>query len=330
MLTDCQRLVLKKLLSFFLFTGNIFGLWPFRFASNNRHIEYSYLKAFYSALMCFIGSTTYSIIGSYIFNIIGQRHFTSFTLKFISSLHGYTLLVVFVAVYIGPHLNSRKIEIAYSKCKEIVDIMNQIFSHKCFSIWIYILKIIVKTVVYDTILILLSIQSYSRSTNLRASKMFFLLLLPFIAVRLHMNVFYGALLVFKVYFEKLNESLNEIVTAAKNVQSKQSSELSDQLDNMAGLYCRLMDVVKMINSIFSLNIILGDMTTAIGLTMQSLFLFIAFIKLIRQGSDFFIFINTFGFAFILLFSYDLFTTANAAERLVQEVCNRSSNEPESI
>lgn len=328
MLTNYQLLAFKKLLSFFLFAANIFGLLPFSFVSSNRHIKYSFLKAFYSVFALCFGSTSYWIIGSHVFGIISKSYFNSFTLKLVTSIHGYSVLIIFLFVYIGPHINSRKIEITYSKCKEIVDVMNEFFKQKRIRFWIYILDIIVKTVVIDIIVVLLSLQSYYRSTNIMTTKFYFLFLLPPIAVRLHLNLFYGALLVFNVYFKKLNESLNDIVTKAKIIGShnhlmEKSCDLSDEVDAIAILYFRLSEAVKLINSIFSVNNTVGHALIVLGLTIQSLLLFLGIKELIRLGSDFIIFHSIVGFFFILLSSYDLLTTAYAAERLVKEVCNES-------
>lgn len=155
------------------------------------------------------------------------------------------------------------------------------------------------------------------------TKFYFLFLLPPIAVRLHLNLFYGALLVFNVYFKKLNESLNDIVTKAKIIGSHNHCDLSDEVDAIAILYFRLSEAVKLINSIFSVNNTVGHALIVLGLTIQSLLLFLAIKELIRLGSDFIIFHSIVGFFFILLSSYDLLTTAYAAERLVKEVCNES-------
>lgn len=326
MLTNYQLRALRIALSFFLFFVNIFGLLPFSFVPSNRHIKYSFLKAFYSISVLCLGMISYWIIGTYVFGTIRKNYFNTFTLKLVTTIHGYSILIIFLFVYIGPHINSRKIEITYSKCKEIVDAMNDFLRQKRVDIWIYILDIIVKTVVLDIFVALLSLRSFSRSTDIMATKIFFLLLLPPIAVRLHMNVFYGALLIFNVYFKKLNESLNDVVTKAKIVRRQNHFmencwDLSDKLDAIAILYFRLTEAMKSINSVFSVNITLGHALIVVALIIQSLLLFVGIIELVRQGTDFIIFYNTLGTIFIFLSSYDLLTTAYAAERLVKEVYN---------
>lgn len=328
MLTDYQLLAFKKLLSFYHFVVNIFGLLPFSFVQHNRHIKFSLPKAFYSISVLCLGMSSYWIVGSYHFRI-RRNHFDSFILKLVTSVHGYSMLIIFFFVYIGPFINSRKIKIAYSKCKEIVDAMDEMFRHKRIGIWVYILDIIVKTVVIDALVAWLSYSFNFNSYNIFGTNIFLVLLLPPIAVRLHLNVFYGALIVVNVYFKQLNESLNDTITEAKISDSqKRSSEkcgdLSDEVDNIAILYFRLSDALKSINSIFSVNITLGHAITVITLTVQSLLLFVGLLEWFRRKNDLVVFYNSLGLIMTALWSYDLFTTAYAAERLVNEVCNTQS------
>lgn len=325
MLINFQVIVLKKLASFFLFAVNIFGLWPFRFVQRNRRIKYTYLGAIYSALVLCLGSSTHWIVGEYIFRIIRKKHFNSFTLKSVTSCHGYSLLTIFLFVYIGLHLNARKIEIAYRKCKEIFDVMNEFYSRQRIGIWIYLLDIVVKTVVFDFIMSILSLQSYNHSTNIMQHKIFLLLLLPPIAVRLHLNIFYGALLIIEAYLKMLNGSLNDIVTKAKIVHRSKNrlmgKFLSDQVDEIAIIYFRLTEATKSINAIFSVNITIGLALHLITLTIQSLVIFVEIKELLRQGTDLITLENIlFGCCSLFLTFYDAFTTAYAAERLVREVC----------
>lgn len=236
MLIKYQALVLKKLLSFFYFTVNIFGLWAFKFTPSNRHIKYSCVKAFYSAFLLCFGSATYWIIGSYFLSMMKRTFVNTFTLKLVLSIHSFSVLITFLFVHIGLHINSRKIEIAYSKCKKLIDVLNGSFCHKHICIWSYLLDIILKTVVFDTVIVLLHLQSYSKFPIKMSSIVSIFLLLPKIAVRLHLNVFYGALLVFNVYFKKLNASLSDIVVEAKFVRSQNQCDLSDRLDAISIIY----------------------------------------------------------------------------------------------
>lgn len=325
MLINYQVPVLKKLLLFFLFAVNIFGLWPFKFIPSNRHIKYSCLKAFYSAFALCFGTSTYWIIGDYVFHIIRKNHFNTFTLKLVTSIHGYVILVIFLFVYIVPHIYCRKIEITFKKCKNIFDVMNTSFSHKRIGIWTYLLDIIVKTVIFDIVVALISLESFSRASNIMSTKIFFLLLLPPIAVRLHMNVFYGALRVFNIYFKKLNERLTEIVAEAKIVHSENHCQkycdISDKIDEISIIHFRLTEATKSVNAIFSVTITLGHAFILIAVTIQSLLFFVGILEIMRKGTNFFILHNIFGCIFVALSFYDMCTTAYAAERLVREVCN---------
>lgn len=318
MLSDYQLPVLKKFLSFFVLIVNIFGLWPFKFISSDRHhIEYSCLKAFYSAFALSFGMSTYWIIGQQTFHIIRKQRFNSFTLKFATSMHGYAILVIFLFVYIVPHIYRRKIEITFTKCSKIFDTMNEFFSHKRFNIWSYLLQIFLKVVVLEIFVASLSLQIYSSFSDILHTKFIVLLLLPPIAVRLHINVFYGTLLMFSVYYKKLNESLHDVVDEVNNIEPL--SNLNDRLDAIHLMYFRLTEATKSLNEIFSITITLGHALILIALTIQSLLLFVAFIAIVEQGTDFFVSHTVFGILFIFISFYDLYATTYAAERLLNEV-----------
>lgn len=327
-----QRQVLKKALSLSLLAVNIFGLWPYIFIQKNRRLKYSYLKAVYSAFVLCLGLSTYMIIGPYMFTEIREKHFfDSFTLKLVTTVYAILILMSFLLVYVGILTNSKKVQITYIECKEIVDAMNETFRNENTVVWRYLLEILLKTVIFDFIEGFLSLQNYSISTAM-PSKLYVVLLFPPIAVRLHMNTFYCALLVFSFYFRQINIMLNEIVSEAKIFRYRSTSksqwiwmekhcELSEQIDNLSILYFRLAKAVTSINSIFSVTITMWYIINVIGLTIQWLLQFVTIIELIQQGKYSVYLQNIFGFSLIVLTTFDIFITSYACERLLREVCN---------
>lgn len=320
MTTQYQVVVLKKLLWFFYFIINLLGLWPFKFAQSRRQIKYSRFMALYCVTaFCFVFAS-YGTIGNSVFHSMRRNFFKTFTTNFVSYIYGYTLILVFCFVYIMPHIYRRKIEVSYSKCKKIFDVLNG-FANKNLNIRAYLLEVVIKTVVIDIFLIILLGRGFIEGSEIPSIKLVLLFPLP-IAMRLHFNVFYGVLLVLSVHFKNLNEKLDDIMTTAKigrpqNNLIGRSHHLSDRIDEITITYCRLTEATKSINQIFSISTTLAHVLFVVSLTTQSLVLFARMIDIIQQGAD--VFLNDIQYIYILVIFCDIFTTAYCAERLVKEV-----------
>lgn len=327
-----EQIVVKKAFQITFFIANILGLWPFSFV--NHQVKYTYCKAIYSIVVFSIGMCIYLIIGGYVFNGIHDQHsFGSFTLKFMSFVYVASMITFYALIYFGQHKNSKNIEIAYVKCKEI---FGETFSSQSdFSN--YIIAFVVKTIVFEfvnSILVLKNIALVSLTIDYIVLGV--ILLIPPITYRLYMNVFYGYTLVLTVLFKEVNEALHNIASEVaiihlehnvknrnKNILMKKFCELSDKVDNLYTLYFRMTDATKLINSIFSVNIMLWSAMVILFLTIQFLFQFIVILELQKQQNEFVHFHNILGYVTILLLAYDYFSTAYACERLVNQVCNEN-------
>ncbi len=331
MSTVYKVLALKKFFSFLLCTLNVFGLWPFKFVKSSRHIKYNCFKAFYSAFTLCFGISTYIKAANYIQDRFKKKHFNSFTLHIATSINDYAIVIVFLFAYTVPHIYSRKIEIAFSRCRKILDVMNRSFYHDHIDIWTILLHIIVKTVLYEIIVIFLSFQSaFHGNMPKQVFVVMYLLLLPEMAVRLQMNVFYGALLAFNIYFKKLNESLIDTIAETKIIGSqhhlmRKYCQLSDRIDEISTTYFRLIEATKLVNGIFSMPITFSHSFILIRITINLLLLCVATMAIIKHGAYSLLALSVIGWTNLLLVFYDIYTTAFAAERLVNEVCKSANS-----
>lgn len=260
-------------------------------------------------------------IGSSVFNSMRKKYFKTFTTNFVSYVYGYMLLLMFWCAYIIPHVYNREIEVSYGKCKKIYDAMRGAFSIENVNIRRCLLEIVLKTVVMDLMLLLLTGRSFVEGSQVPSVTIVLLFPLP-LAIRLHFNVFYGALLALSIHFKDLNEKLDEIMSIAKLVHrqshlNERSYNLNDRVDAIAISYCRLTEATKSINEIFSVSTTLGHTLFVISLTTQSLIMFVRMADVVQQGGSFLL--NGTRYAYIVVIFCDIFTSAYFTERLVKEV-----------
>lgn len=316
-------MALKTGLAVAFFAVNFFGLWPFRFVHCRSQIKYSFPKAIYSVFVLFFGMTTYFIIGSITFNSDFEIFFGSITLKLGLLIYTQFVLVSFLFVYLGQHWFAKEIEFFYHKCKDIVDTMNDSFRNVDFSSNLF--EMFLRTIVIDLVQVFVSFYYMTKSTDVMASKPYLtiILMLPTLAVRLHMNIFYGAVLAINVYMRKLNCCLGDIVTdntyrsgTHKYRKIKYNCFCSDEVDKLSTLYFKLAEATRSLNSIFSVQIAVWNLTILVTLAVQFLYQFISIIEvsLNRNWSTAMRF-NVYGLTSIVISSFDLFSTSFACQRI---------------
>lgn len=280
-------------------------------------------------LVLFCGISAVLIVALIAFNsgnISGFNvFFGSFTLRLVLTVYGHTVLVSFVFAYLGQHWYAEEIKIAYIQCKDIVDSMGDSFQNINFSS--YLFEMLLKTVVVDIVTVIVSYSSVS-STDLLASRPYFVfaLMLPPYAVRLHMNVFYGAVLAIDVYVRKLNCHLVDIVAKAtynsarhKHLKMGNYCFCSDEVDRLSMLYSKLVQATKSLNSIFSIQIALWNTTILVTLIVQFLLQFVTIIELALNRNETAMMINIQGCISIIISSFDLLSTTYACQRLNDSV-----------
>ncbi len=328
-----QIILFKKCLTVSLFAINIFGLWSFKFVRRKQQIKYSFIKAFYSLTLLCIGMSAYGIIGMTAFDQGETIFFGSVTLKLVLYACGNTILVSFVIAYLGQHWSASKIELTYNKCMSIVDIMTDSFWSVDISF--YILETIMKTIVFDTIHEFVSFNNIIHSSDAMRAKpvLALFLMLPDLASRMHVNMFYCSLVAINVYMKKLNGYLNDVVTKSAFITGQNSARhkyfkmdnyccLSDEIDKLSSLYLKIVDATNSLNSIFAVAITFWNATTHMILVVQFLYQFIALMELIHERKESTVMLYAFGYFSILLSLVDLLTTSNACQRIVNSVSER--------
>lgn len=316
-----------------LLMANFLGLWSFKFVRYKNHIQYSTIKAIYSISLFSIVLSLYGIIGAITFLRERDIFFGSFTLRLAVMIYTYSVLMSFAIAYLNQHWLSRKIEIAYIKCKDIVDAMSGSLWTVDFSS--YLIEIILKTIVFDIINGMISYNNMIHSSVVLRSKpiLTIVIILPVIVGRWHINMFHGAVLAINVYMRKLNCHLIDIVTKASYVNGEDGPThkyfrmdnyccFSDEIDKISALYFKIVDATKSLNSIFSMGITVWNITTILILTVQLLHQFISIIELNQEKTEvtsatLALYIN--GQISILLSSLDLLSTSNACQRIVNSV-----------
>lgn len=323
-----QLIVFKRVLAFFFAVVNFIGLWPFKFHRNHRQIRYSYPKALYSVFVLCFGLASYSIIGAYVFGLVSQTYyFATFTMKLTAIVYAQSVMISLFFVYISQNINSRKIEITYSKCKEAIDTISEAFSKEFSNFWVLFIDFMFKALVYEICQAYLSVDNFSRFPTNWLIKPYFILLFPQIAIRLYMNTFYVAILMCNEFFKQLNKCLLDVADRAEIIRSEKGPwiiteefcYLSDQVDKLSTIHCRLTEAIKSLNSIFSFNITVWYLIIVLALIIQCLLLFVTIIQTASTRIEFYFLQNVYGFCFISFTFYDIFTTSYVCERLVNEV-----------
>lgn len=317
-----QTKILKGTLAVALFTFNVVGLWPFRLSNCKRKIEYSSIKATYSILIFLFGTVSYQIVGSMMFNGSSELFFGSFTLRLILMLYSQSVWISFIFAYLSQHWFANEIQNVYAKCVDIVDTMNN-SSFRDIDLSIYFFEMTMRSIITDIVQVV--VFSYIFSSTGTQTYVTFILVFPSLAVRLHMNVFYGIVLAINVYISKLNCRLAEILakvtydTRHKHLKMVNYCYCSDELDKLTALYVKLAQATKSINSIFSIHLALWNATIVLTLTLRFFALTISIIEIILNRSEVAFMLNLNGCIFTVVILFDLFSMSYACQRINNSV-----------
>lgn len=330
MSSNYQIWVLKKCLALAFFTIKFIGLWPFRFVVAKGQIKYSIFRAIYSIFVLCVVITLYTIIGTISINGDENPFFGSFTLRLVITIYAQSLLVSFILTYLGQHWFATEMEIAYRKCKDIVDAMNNAFRNGDHSN--YLFEIILKTIVVEILQGIVVYNNMTRSSDLMKSNVYIAIILmtPATVVRFHMNIFYVLVLTMNVYMKNLNCCLVDILAKAEYMDGLTGGKhkylrmdnycyFSDEIDKLTALYSKLVQGSKAFNSIFNVPIIFWNATILLTLTIQFLFQFVTIIELINKQEETVFMLNLFGILGISISCFDLMSTSYVCQRIITTV-----------
>lgn len=315
-----QTVFLKGGLAIAIFLINLFGLWSFRFVHCKSQIQYSRCKALYSICVLVLGMCTYSIIGSIAFSD-EKEFFGSFTLRLMVTVYAQSVLVSFLFAYLAQLWFEKDIAIAYNEYKNIM--MNQSLSSVDFGN--YLPEIILKTIVIEIAQAAVAFNNMTMSSELLVSRPYLtvILMLPPIAVHLHLNIFYIAVVAIDIYIKNLNSSLVDIGSKIDYINGESTMYnycyFSDEIDKISASYFKLVQATKDLNKFFSIHITLWNVSVLLSLTLLYLFQFMTIIELMFNTNETAYKQNMFSILAIIISSIDLIITSYNCQRIVNAV-----------
>lgn len=330
MLYSYQYFVAERMIVVIFVIVKVFGLWPYKYklSESGYQIETSLLSIIYSIfapaliLFAFVCTTSYL----YTENSESQQHhemFASLPLKLIVQFYSYVVIISYLILYVGQHLQYERKKNVYRKCKRIADCMREygreyIWDH--IDLKPFFCKFLCKTLVYDLSHIALLFYNLSWSSETVKSHPYISIFvcLPFFIIRLNMNVFYGGVLFFNVLHKQLNQSLDKIRLQQKT-RNENTLAAETQFEKASILYFELIKAMKAFNAVFSLQILLWITTQLILLTTHFFYQYVAVVQLVAKKGNYFEVQNFTILVTIILSTYELFTTGFACNALVTEV-----------
>lgn len=152
-------------------------------------------------------------------------------------------------MYVGQHLNYESRKCFYLKYKKVADCMREY--QEFVDISQYITKYLLKTLVYDVFNFSLFFYTMLWASNKLQESPYLAIVvyLPFVAMRLNTNVFYGGILLFNVFFKQINCSLYEIFCRSNESEYVQGKlfNFNNQLEKAYVLYFELIQATKAFN-----------------------------------------------------------------------------------
>lgn len=326
MLYSRQYFVADKITVVTFFITKLFGLWPYKFQHSDRHIEYDFFSIIYSVFAPILILFAYVYVGSYLFtesikSIDRSSIFTSLPLQLIVMVYSYLIIISYLTLYVGQHLNSKRKVNAYVKCKKIADCMRQ-FRTEYVDIKDFLSKYLLKTIVYEILNFSLFYHNFVSSSSEVVNSRSYLLMfiyLPTFTVRLNTNIFFGGVLFFHVLYKQLNRKLKSVFSRLKVAHNVREDvfPISVEFEKASFLYFELATAMRAFTSVFSFQITLWITTQLIILTTQYFYQYVAITQLTR--GNYFVWTNLTMLSSIFMSMYDLITTALECNSLVKEV-----------
>lgn len=329
MLYSRQYFIAGKIVVVTFFILKIFGLWPYKYEFSKRPIEFDFLSIIFSVVVPLFVIFAYFYIGSHLFtDSLKSKElpaiFASFPLQLIVLSYSYLVIISYLILCVGQHLQGKRKEIAYVKCKKVVNCIRE-FRTECVDIKKYLNKFFLRTLVYDVFHFSLFYYNLSSSSLVVMSQPFLSIFvyLPIYIVRLNTNAFFGGILFFNVIYKQLNQRLKKIFSRldALHVRADVFRIINVEFEKTSLLYFELATAIRAFGSIFSFQIILWIAAQLIVLTTQFFYQYIAIVNLSVKRESYFVGTNLSMLGAIIMTMYELIATASACNSLKNEVCN---------
>lgn len=328
-----QLLILRKLVVFMYFFIQLFGLWPYNIDNITHHIQYNLFKLIYSIVLPVIVLYAYLILGMLVLaKSFSKAYVQSQTLEAITAI--YTLIIIssYISLYVGQHLTFNKRKSIYSKCIEVIELL-QTIPNESVDLRKYLAYFFLKTILFEIFNFIIMFINLKRSSNFLATNPLLPLFmsLPVWAIRLNENIFFGGILLINVIFKQFNNSLANIVKS-KNKTSEfhrknnrhfieQYCHLSDELDKLSKFHFKLNEATKAFNSFFYLQLLLWIISQFAVLITRFFILYIGFVQLFDKHEDYKIVViqNLVLLGITMVAWLEIFLTSYACESLLTEV-----------
>lgn len=318
-----QYIIVTRTIVVTFFIIKVFGLWPYKFQLSSRQMEYSLFSIIYSIFAPCIILCAYVYIGSDLYSESSKnppsKVFTSEPLQMIVFLYSYLVIISYVILYAGQHLQYKRKKVAYFKCKKVADCMSE-FITEYEDVKPFVTRFLLKTLVYDILNFSLFVYNLSSVTDQLRSQPYLpiLIYLPTYTIRLNTNVFYGGILFFNLLYKQLNGCLSKLLQQNQHLCEAELSDLNIQLEKVSMLYFELLAAMKAFNSVFSFQITLFITTQLIVLTTQYFSQYVAVVESI-VNENYFVKHNLTVLGAIVMSTYELLATGYACNSLVKEV-----------
>lgn len=322
-----QYIITNKIQVVTFYLIKVLGLWPYKFQVAKYQIEYSFFMIIYSVVVPSLMLYGYVAVGSDIYSGAGEtavppsKMFASVPLQLVVILYSYLVIISYLLMYVGQHLNYERRKCSFSICKKVADCMKEY--QEFLDTSTYITKFLLKTLVYDFFNFFIFFYNMTWASNQIHTKPYLAIViyLPIFAMRLNTNVFYGGILLFNIFFKQINISLNRIFCRSNESEFAQGKlyNLNNQLEKVYVLYFELIQGTKAFNSVFSFQILIWFTVQLIVLITQTFYQYVAVVQLIKKNESYFVRQNVSILLAIFMSTYELLSTASACNSLVKEV-----------
>lgn len=324
-----QYNIAKKIILLTFFATKVFGLWPYKIHLTKHRIEHNYFSVLYSVVLPILTLFAYTQIASDAFNTSTKSDtFSSWTLQFVVLFYSYLVMLSYVLLYLGQHLQYQKTRLAYLKCRRVADCIKE-FLIDFLDIKISIISALFRTFIYDIVHFSLFLYNLALVTD-KDFRLFLavLIYLPIYAIRLYANVYYLGILIAYVLMKQLNYNLKSILSSMKDIGNirenskviyvERLDQINCELEKVSKIYLELVDATKTFNSVFGLHNVLWITMQLVLLITQYFYQYVAAVQLFKYNndvSDQYILISS----ALMLSSYEFLTTTNTCTSLITEV-----------
>lgn len=274
-----------------LFSGQLFGLWPFFFDRRRMIFSYSWYLRGYSIVL--ILTTLYFCLTNYT-TTIGERKSRTYNLT--NQIFTGIMVTVLVMYFVALHLNHHRIYQLLTLSLRLMDKLNRINNDLPYMHMLMVF--FCKTMFLDSAIILSSI-SYASPDENSIFRVITFWLIPNVMIAMIPDLLFAVMQMISYYFKIINKRMETImasvreltitqfdsgtqVTERNHFRMRRYCELSDQIDEIAVLHLELCSLTKGITRLYSAQLLAW---TVYGVTMFIVKLFREYIVIAAAIND---------------------------------------------